>query len=459
MYVLDNRLLVDLGNLTCRFTFPVRSMIIDGAGSRAVIVPASIGGDAHGPTRNLRCRSPDISPDALLSSDGHANATIDFSLNGADYASSAQNFTYHSTWALKLHSILPWGGPAAGNVTVYLFGRFMSSDLTDSNHRMMRCWFGGQQVPGTLINQSHAICVSPPYPQLTGRPSSAVAICLMLNGQQCLPAGARLMFTYHTDDWGVLRELSPDMGPAEGRTLVNISGRNLVNFGSLSCVFSFLTPGSASEDGRSEVALWGQHTVVASVRSTELVTCSTPPVLALLAPRVRLSVRVSVTLNGDPHHTHTSGLTFTYYGSACVHISTLWPQAGPAAGGTPVTLIGVGLSADVPSMNQLCRFGSLPPVRAFPQDRYSVPPASTNATGCTESAVICISPALQASLGTCMGRARLASESDLIVPVSFTLNGGNPSTEFYKATMPFGYFPDYETPDQPDLSVCESGIS
>lgn len=177
-----------------------------------------------------------------------------------------------------------------------------------------------------------------------------------------------------------------------------------------------------------------------------------------------VEARVAIMLNGDrlaplaSAQSHDDGMTaadavaarlglrFTYYRSdALPIISDIWPDTGPVAGGTPITLVGIGLALNLgqgaqPQGGILCRFGARPPERAVStRATRESSHAGANTTGAPvyDAEVVCLSPPLHV-VEEC---AAEAAPLNMSVSLSLTLNGGNlDSTEFFDAPRPFEYY-------------------
>ena len=400
VYLIDNRLLVDLGGLSCRFTFtPVDGH--DAADAVHVRVPASVGDDEHGPRRHLRCLAPPVPSTALLRADGTTDATLGVSLNGADHSEPVEpsRCTYRYYGGARVDSIAPWGGPTAGGTRVYAVGAALQP------LGRVACRFGRPEEPpdawtavgGTVVNATHAVCLSPPLRRTRCRVapastdaascSAAVPVCLLLNGQECVPSGALGVFTYYSLD-GLprvrgsgaaevrLHGLMPSGGPPRGGTLVVVRGRGLVDHGGLGCCFRTLTAHGGGGDGAVQPML---VTVRASSggASQDAVLCRAPELPeGLVAADGWLTANVTVTLNGDAaagamavddggerSAASTRALRFVY--DSAPRLSSVWPPAGPHLGGTAVTLRGIGLRRDfgdrAGGTGLRCQFGDAPP--------------------------------------------------------------------------------------------------
>ena len=118
-----------------------------------------------------------------------------------------------------------------------------------------------------------------------------------------------------------VQHLTPSGGPSAG-TAVQVMGTGFVDLGGLLCFF---------ED---------QPPVPATLISDTILSCLSPgtQLTSSFAPKA-----VEVTINGQHHaRTSSSGAQFRYYSDTDLRISSIFPRGGPAAGGTLVTVRGVG---------------------------------------------------------------------------------------------------------------------
>lgn len=116
----------------------------------------------------------------------------------------------------------------------------------------------------------------------------------------------------------------PNAGPSCGGTSVSVIGRNFRPSFSMACVF-----------GESD----GNVTAPATWRSPDLVECVSPPWLLLDGEH---SVDVPFVLSASGNPSQQSPLSFRF--ATPIAIATVWPEVGPAEGGTNVTVGGVHLS-------------------------------------------------------------------------------------------------------------------
>ena len=219
--MLDDRLLLDLGGLRCRFARPDSAGPVLPSSVTELTVPATIGSGAYGPTRNLRCTAPKPPDEWIAMGSWYADALVEVTLNGVDYSTSAQpaRFRYYNADVVGVGAITPWRGPVAGGTTVTVSGTGLL-DLGASFCRFGSNDTGYNVVPATSIGLSRATCVAPPVRRLaceqtceahgdvpmdsTRRASDPsvhalpVRFCLMLDGRACVRGESRV-FSYSVD--------------------------------------------------------------------------------------------------------------------------------------------------------------------------------------------------------------------------------------------------------------------
>ena len=130
---------------------------------------------------------------------------------------------------------------------------------------------------------------------------------------------------------GRVLSITPQAGPATGGTLLTVSGAGFTGGTQHQCRFAYGDEVvSATFSGRS---------------SHGVLTCSTPPAEA------GYQVAVEISLDGGVRFSH-SGFRFSYYHEAVV--SAVTPSAGPAVGGTAVSVHGSNFA---PRPGLQCSFG------------------------------------------------------------------------------------------------------
>ena len=256
----------------------------------------------------------------------------------------------------------------------------------------------------------------------------------------------------------VLESIQPFGGPAEGGTLVTISGRNLDRLaagpGSTAAYRATLAPTLCNfGNGSSDAAPLGGPArgvrdgagagslpwhVRATILSSTQVVCRTPP--APVAPHTLLSAAVDVSLSGQLADLGSSGLAFSYYSGddSYLNLTSIYPIAGHKEGGSVVTLYGTGFDTlGEPGAGLSCLFGSAAAVEAATLHPIGSV-AAVAALGLEESdpiaplaaAITCVAPAYLEDGMQC--------DSPKRVCVMVTLNGDrNQNTS---DCVPFTYF-------------------
>ena len=106
------------------------------------------------------------------------------------------------------------------------------------------------------------------------------------------------------------------------------------------------------------------------------------------------SMPLRISLNGERPSSATSNSIEWYYDNPLLIVSSVLPNEGPAAGGTPVTIRGSSL---VNIGTPYCKFGSLPPVQGILLNESATAPGevlsgSHPSSGERISGVVCASP-------------------------------------------------------------------
>ena len=297
----------------------------------------------------IRCATPEYTGPV---SGGVGDVTVELSLNGQQFTESGKMFRFYDSSVCELEGFAPQGGPLVGGSTVTLSGACIQH-LGDP-----RCRFGvlNAEVNATLAvsgggggasggggGRVSARCVAPPHwRQEAGRQS--VELQLTLNGQDYLSTSDALgegTFAYYAlgrENLGVeVREIWPTGGPSGGGTLVRVLGYGFSDLGGLLCAFE------------------GSGAVAASRVSDGELVCASPAV-SLSGGFEDRELRVSI--NGELGAPFTTDpLSFTYHRPGSLQVSRVYPRGGPTAGGTMVTLWGVGFSEMGHGSGLSCRFG------------------------------------------------------------------------------------------------------
>ena len=314
----------------------------------------------------------------LLLLDGYPLHTLDLELTlaGDAYRStltrSGAQYSYYRDGAHNISRIHPLGGPATGGtvLTLYPTDERLLVDLGGASSGLLcRFHYWRRNAPGVPLEQVVTTvgasltdcgtvrvcgggrrafsCSTPPYAGPLSDGAGDVTVEVSLNGQDFSDSG--VVFSFYDESWWRLRSFSPRGGPLAGNTSVAIESSYVRALGDVRCRFG----------------VWNTETE-ATVESTALVRCATPPHWNSRTGAQREVVEL--TLNGQDYL--SSGI-FAYYAvdDAIKGLSVLRvaPHGGPTAGGTLVELSGTGF-ADLGGI--LCRFGGAGSV-AVPATRTS----------------------------------------------------------------------------------------
>ena len=226
---------------------------------------------------------------------------VSVSNNWQDFSASPLRYTYRAHPVLE--SVSPLIGPTKGGTVIHVRGE----DLEGTD---MSCSFDEVRVEATYVTSAWIQCATPEY---AGAFAAQLAVVL-----DDYAVGA-LVFTYQSVP--EVLSLSPAEGPEGGRNVVYVYGSEFVNTPALSCLF-------------------GGIMVPAEFMASTMIRCTAPS-------HSGGSVELGVTNDG----VHFAESRPVYVFKATVHVATMLPTRGPAAGGTNVTILGRNLD------NARCRFG------------------------------------------------------------------------------------------------------
>eukprot|EP00960_Hanusia_phi_P077819 768745-Hanusia_phi.AAC.1 len=210
----------------------------------------------------------------------------------------------------SITSFLPSVGPLAGSTEITLKGtNFFNSPGISCD------FFAIGAVPAWWISSSLVVCLSPPSTE------PVVRIEFSNNGVDYTEDG----LSFHYSLSALPLSLIPSIGLSEGNFIISVVGRNFLNFSTFRCRI----------DGTY---------VIASVVNASFV-------LAKLPPKTRQASLTWVNAssgpdcvqldcsNNDVDFLPQDGLSFCYFDA--VQITNLQPSAGPAVGGTELSVFGV----------------------------------------------------------------------------------------------------------------------
>lgn len=403
---------LDLPSAACRFGVgePTRARVID---EQTLVCKSNSFVSATG-TEGTHQASTNVSR-------VEKGVALRVTMNGVDFSptNTSVSFLYDDDVAVR--ALIPNRGPATGGMRVIVRGTGFRQD------ERLACRFGLQVVAVAEYISTEAIaCIAPPQSR-----QSAVTVSVTLNGQDFTPRRVSAatsggssheegpMFTY--TDRASVTAIEPEMGPTRGGTVVSVFGVNFADTAVVLCRFGNVI------------------TTVAEFVSTDMVTCVSPAVPASTG-RVHLEVSDHGMVGGDrnvraysdtgsvefdsfpedpgddPALWTNSGVEFTY--SEDAEVLAAFPSAGPADGGTRVSLTGFGFEA-APGLG--CRFGDT--TASFGGDHVMLglatevsAPHDVSAIYVSPTEVVCVSPPRPF--------AGLSDDSGAVtVRVAVTLNG------------------------------------
>ena len=271
---------------------------------------------------------------------GEGRVTLQITLNGVDYPNQ-EGFTFQyyvqpDLFGTTSDTLTPMGSPIVGGTRLTITGvGFLPSD--DGIRARFRDLNTGTEVisaPATLAEDGGSMVVTtPPFPIH----SQNVRVSVSLNGGQQFSVEAIDVFTYYRQP--DFRELIPPLGPRLGETSVVAFGSGFINIGAgiARCRFGSMTVEAVFDDS--------------SGSGEPVLSCRSPP---WPAPEW---VPVEVALDGQVF-TKKRTVLFQYYGE--FDVNTLTPAGGPKAGGTEVTITGVGFFMSGIYLNCFFGDGTLP---------------------------------------------------------------------------------------------------
>ncbi|WP_330229120.1 IPT/TIG domain-containing protein [Nocardia sp. NBC_00508] len=339
------------------------SVVITGTGFAFVPTTVRFGANATTFTINSPTQITAIAPSGT--------GTVQVTVSNSDGTSNGVPYTFAQVPSLT--SLSPTGGPAAGGTPVTLTGSSLSGTTAVN--------FGATPaVSFTVVSDTQVTAVAPP-----GAGTVQVTVTTPLGSSNGLP------FTYVGVP--VIVSISPSSGPVSGGVLVSLTGSGFtgataVNFGATPATFfgvlsdtsiiaiappgtgtvavtvtaaagtsagvSFtyvpaptltsISPTTGPVTGGTTVTLTGTGftgatAVVFGILPATSFTVNSPTQITAVTPVGIGTVPVTVATPGGI----ATGVSFTYVLPPILFF--LNPPVGPQAGGTSVTLTGVGLSA------------------------------------------------------------------------------------------------------------------
>ena len=231
---------------------------------------------------------------ATTPADGAGAVTVTVTNPGGQSGSLGSAFTYLAPPTVS--SVSPNNGPTAGGTAVTITGANFASGATVT--------FGGTPATNVVVVNSTTITATTP-----AGGAGAVTVTVTNPGGQSGSLGSA--FTYLAPP--TVSSVSPNNGPTSGGTAVTITGANFAS--------------------GATVTFGGTPATNVVVANSTTITATTPAGSAG-------AVTVTVTVSGQSGSL-TSGFTYVVIPT----VSSVAPNNGPTAGGTPVTITGTNFAA------------------------------------------------------------------------------------------------------------------
>jgi len=237
------------------------------------------------------------------------SVALRLTVNGLNTVPTGYRFWYVASY--DVWSLTPESGPVEGGTSILVNGENFRS-IGD-----IMCAFGNQTVPAYFISTSTMECFSPPV-----RSPGKVQLFVRVGDENI---SSPLDFYYYESP--ILTSITQSSGGANGGTTVSVLGSNFLLSTKLRCRF-----------GLTEVA--------ATYLTSSEVLC--------IAPQASPLSRVNISVSNNGQDYPISNLEFTYLPLPVVQ--GVNPTLGPKAGGTSVTITGIGFRN---STSLQCRFGDV----------------------------------------------------------------------------------------------------
>jgi hypothetical protein len=282
------------------------SVTVTGTGFSGTPAVSFGGVAATGVTVNSATSITAISP-------AHAAGAVDVTVttpNGTSAAGSSDSFTYSDVPAIT--SVSPSSGPAAGGTAITITGVGFAPGSTVVIGQ-------GSGATSTAIPATNVTVVSPTTITATTG-GGAIAGSWNVFVVNSAGAGTGAQFTYQVLP-PTITSISPNSGPTAGGTAITITGTNF-------------SPGISAVIGQ------GAGTGIGAIAMTNVTVVSPTTITATTGGGATAgSWNVFVTTSAGT----ATGAQFTYQVLPPT-ITSISPNSGPAAGGTAITITGVGFA-------------------------------------------------------------------------------------------------------------------
>jgi hypothetical protein len=245
-----------------------------------------------------------------LSPAGTGTVTVSITVDGTLYGATG-TYLYQDITGV---SSTPLIGPSAGGTLVTVTNTNAGFIMAGANN--LECSFGGHNENANFISTSKVTCPS------FGPGTSGTSVNLQIsnNGNDFFPSNPTPQKFLYNDI--TVTSTNPSSGSTLGGDTITVTGTGFLM-------------------GYTPACMFGANTVTATVTSATTATC--------VSPSGTGGVSFKYSENGVDF---VSGLTYTYI---ALSVTSLSPATGPTAGGTVLTLTGVGFtSVSTPK----CQFGA-----------------------------------------------------------------------------------------------------
>lgn len=251
--------------------------------------------------------------------DGVSLVTVRVANNGVDFTDPGELFFRYVPF-FDIESIEPRSGPITGGTALRVYGKGLSTAGE------LSCVIDGIMAAAVAECSEVVRCVTPAVSHARRR---TVQVELTTNGVDM--SYSSVSFLYYPPVQ--VHSVYPTSAPEDGGSKLLVSGSGFLEGAALSCFFALA--GRRGTGSRVRTA--------ASFVSKTLLSCQSPQ------GRVG-DATLHVSNNGADLSTSWTSVTIT--GASTV--TSIWPRAGSALGGTPVRVLGTGF---VDSPTTFCRFG------------------------------------------------------------------------------------------------------
>ena len=256
------------------------------------------------------------------------NVTVELFFDGSDVTTSGVKFSFLAT---TVHQVFPSKGPVRGGTTITILASQFPA-------KMFECVFAADSVPAILVNDTMALCISPPSE--SGTVVLEIADVKMQN----------LRFRYEED--ASLQYIYPQVGSSTGGDIIKAVGHGF------------------TEDSVSFISGSRLSQADAKWISSSLILLKSPP--------AREPGDVSIEVTNFPSAGNQTFGQFAFRYEKPLTVSSVHPTKLPITGAHLVTIRGENF---IPSWKYVCQFGGV---------------AQQQATYASTSEIHCLAPTFSA---------------------------------------------------------------